>query len=119
MENITMPLRHDFSDDELDEMRDNLVELIGEQTTQKLEKKEVVKSYNDKLKDIESRVKVIAQHISDRYTDRDIACTVEYNSPERDVKTITRLDTNEQWMEPMTESDWNLFTQPVEKQEEE
>lgn len=111
-ENITRQLRHDFSDEELNEMRDNIADLIGEQGTVELEKKEVNKDFKNKLDDYKSRIKVLGMHLREKHAMHDVACSVVYNHPEKDVKTITRTDTNEQWMEPMSEADWNLFTQP-------
>jgi len=118
-EEKSLPLKHWFSDDELNDMRDNIANLVQEQTKVELEKKEVTKDFADDLKSIKQRIKTVAMHLHDKYTEHDVMCTIEYHSPTKNVKTITRSDTNEQWMDDMTAADYNLFNQGFKSQEEE
>lgn len=115
---IIRPLRHEFSEEELNEMRDNIADLVGEQTQVELEKKEVNKDFKTKLDDIKSRIKVLGLHLREKFSTHDVLCKVEYNQPEKNYMILTRTDTNEQWTEEMSANDWNLFNQPEKSEEE-
>jgi len=49
----------------------------------------------------------------------DVECLMEFHTPERNKKTLTREDTQESWVEPMADADFNLFNQFEENEQEE
>lgn len=65
------------------------------------------------------QISTLSDKVASGYEMRDVQCLIDYHTPERDKKTLTRTDTGESWVEPMNETDHNLFTQWEQRQLEE
>jgi len=82
--------------------------------------KEINAQYKSDITSQQNVISRSAQKIHDGYEYRDVDCEVEYNFPERGMKTITRLDTGETFVETMTYEEKNdLFINTEDKDEEE
>jgi hypothetical protein len=63
---------------------------------------EISAQYKADIKAQENLIRMAATKIHDGYEYRDVECEVEFNVPERGQKTITRSDTGETFIRPMT-----------------
>lgn len=72
--------------------------------------KETTAQFKAKIEACETIIKRNAAFIKDGYEFRSVKCTVDYNVPERGMKSITRTDTGETFVQPMNnEEKANLF----------
>lgn len=111
-------LRYDFTADEVYELA-----MLNAQDIAKLESVEKEKSqqtahYGAIIKEIKARLNKNSILITNGFENRDVDCEIYYNSPEPGKKTIIRLDTNKATVERMEYYEFNLFTQPVNEEEE-
>lgn len=77
------------------------------------QKKNTVASFTEKIKDLESELYGLAKKFEENTEQIEVDCKVEFNTPERGKKTITRLDTNTiARVEDMSEYEIKAIEQP-------
>ncbi|MDR2652296.1 MAG: hypothetical protein LBC68_08290, partial [Prevotellaceae bacterium] len=81
-------------------------------------KKAVVSDYGSRLNICKEEINQLSDKVARGYEMRDTHCTIDYHAPERNKKLLTRTDTGESWIEPMTDTDHNLFNQWEERERE-
>ena len=80
---------------ELEEEGRKLTDFLLEKATLEVEKSASNKHYADRIKAVDVRIEKQIPVVRDREIERKVACLVEYNVPEKGLKRVTRLDTNE------------------------
>lgn len=115
---ITRDLEYFFSDEEKLEMSRQLA--AENQNKRKLEdqKKSVQSQYASQINEKTETINVLSDKLAAGYEFRRIPCIVQYHTPERNKKTLTREDTGESFVEKMTEYDHDLFNQYEQEQAE-
>ena len=108
----TRPLICKLTDQEIQELGQELSEMVIEFTKKELEKKEVAKSYNDVLSNMMAMIKKRSYLIDRGEEERDISCRIDWNHPVAGKKRVVRQDSYESWVEDMKPDEMNLFTQP-------
>lgn len=113
---ITRDLEYHFSDEEKLEMSKQLAS--ENQNKRKLEdqKKAVTSQYGSQIAEKQETINQLSDKLAAGYEFRRIGCTVQWHTPERNKKTMTREDNGESWTEKMTENDHDLFNQYEEEQ---
>lgn len=106
----TLQLRHDFEEHEINEIAKLMTECHRKKIDVELNKKSATRQYNAEIKYWEREIDKNATLIENGFEDRDVSCEVIYNHPVSGQKTIRRLDTGEEWTEPMTIDEFDLFT---------
>lgn len=112
---ITRDLEYFFTDEEKLEMGKQLA--AENQNKRKLEdsKKAVMSQYGSQINEKQETINVLTDKLASGYEFRKIGCTIQWHTPDRNKKTITREDTGAEWVERMTEYDHDLFNQWEEK----
>ena len=105
----TLSLRHDFSENEINDIAHTLTDCLKSKGVIIVEKQQVNKRLNAEIKYWDKQIDDNSNLISEGFTHRDVACSVEFNKPVAGQKIITRLDTNDYWQEPMTMDEFDLF----------
>ena len=75
------------------------------------QKKSINSEYASRINIAREHININADKLASGYEMREIDCKVQYHTPEQNKKLLLRLDTMEEWIEPMTDYDYNLFTQ--------
>ena len=112
METITKPkaikhtrkLAHTFTDEEREKMNTNLADQVLEIQKLEIEKKETASRFKREIDDLNTRNKRLAKWLHDGWEERDTAVEVINHYPEDGKRTVTRMDTLEQWVEDMNEN---------------
>lgn len=115
---ITRSLRWNFTDSELNKMGQDLASSLDEKKQLEAQLKSAKKSYESKIGMEEEAISSLTSKINLKHENRDVKCDVILHHPVDGKKTITRLDTNESWEEPMESRDYDLFARMSEKDEE-
>lgn len=112
-------LEYYFTDDEKMQMSQQLA--VETQNKRRLEdqKKAVTSQYGSQINEKAESINSLSDKIAAGYEYRNIECTVQWHTPTKNKKLITRSDTDESFIENMTEYDHNLFNQYQEKLQEE
>lgn len=112
-------LEYYFTDDEKMAMSQQLA--VETQNKRRLEdqKKAVTSQYGSQINEKAESINTLSDKIASGYEYRNIECTVQWHTPTKNKKLLTRTDTGENWVENMTEYDHNLFNQYQEKLQEE
>lgn len=118
-ETCSRNLEYYFTDDEKMAMSQQLA--VETQNKRRLEdqKKAVTSQYGSQINEKAESINTLSDKIASGYEYRNIECTVQWHTPTKNKKLITRTDTGENWTENMTEYDHNLFNQYQEKLQEE
>lgn len=111
-------VKHNFTTDELLNLSEDIAVKNQELRQQEDEKKSVVSQYSSSINALKESISNVATKIANKFEHRDVECEVEYHTPEKDIKTITRTDNGQSWTERMTDFDYDLFTQFQEGDEE-
>ena len=111
-------LKYEFTPEELLELGRDLSNKNQELRTLVDQKKSVVAEYGSRMTIANEQIGSLSDKVAAGYEMRDVICMVDYHHPERDMKTITRTDTEESWEEKMNETDHNLFNTWEQKQRE-
>lgn len=116
---ISRSLEYRFTDEEKLEMSQVLA--VETQNKRKLEdsKKAVMSQYGSQINEKAEAINTLSDKIASGYEYRNIDCFVEWHTPSKNKKTLTRSDTGESWVDNMTEYDHNLFNQYQEEQQKE
>lgn len=75
------------------------------------QKKSVVAEFGSRIAVAKEQISSLSDKVASGYEMRETTVMIDYHLPERGKKTLTRTDTGEQWVEPMNDTDHNLFTQ--------
>lgn len=118
-ETVQRNLEYYFTDDEKMAMSQQLA--VETQNKRRLEdqKKAVTSQYGSQINEKAESINTLSDKIAAGYEYRNIECTVEWHTPTKNKKFLTRSDTGETFIENMTEYDHNLFNQYQEKLQEE
>lgn len=97
-------LPHTFTDVEREEMNTNLADQVLEIQKLEIEKKAVSSGFKRSIDDLNTRNKRLAKWLHDGFDERDIAVEVLNHYPTDGKRTVTRMDTHEQWVEDMDDN---------------
>ncbi|MDR1340114.1 MAG: hypothetical protein LBK58_08700 [Prevotellaceae bacterium] len=104
-------LTHEFNQHEKEELGKELanknLQLAGEEAS----KRSVVASYASQISATKEGIANLSNKLASGYELKETVCEVEYHTPERNIKQLRRTDTGETWTEPMTDVDFDLWTQ--------
>jgi hypothetical protein len=92
---LTMSLPVPLDQEQKNEMGKNMSEMELEIHSLESTKKAIAEQYNDKIKGKGAELYAIAKQYKEGVCYKDIECRVEFNMPEKGMKTIIRTDTNE------------------------
>jgi len=104
-------VKHNFTNDELLALSEDMAVKNQELRQQEDEKKSVLSQYSSHINELKESINNLATKVANRFEHREIECGVVFHTPERDVKTLTRKDNGASWTEKMTEFDYDLFNQ--------
>lgn len=118
-ETVQRNLEYYFTDDEKMAMSQQLA--VETQNKRRLEdqKKAVTSQYGSQINEKAEAINTLSDKIASGYEYRNIECTVQWHTPAKNKKLLTRSDTGETFIENMTEYDHNIFNQYQEKLQEE
>lgn len=102
---IQRQLKYNFTDNELLEKSEQLAGACTRLKEIEDEKKEVMSEYKHKVDEQSARISVLSCAIERKGETRMIDCEVEYNYPNKGVKTLTRMDNLEKIQEQMNHED--------------
>lgn len=111
-------LKYFFSPREMEDLANQLANKNQEKRRTEEEKKSVTSDYASKLKLTDEQINSLSDKVASGYEMRDVTCVVSYHEPEKGMKTITRTDTGESFIEGMNDSDHTLWNQWYLKQQE-
>lgn len=113
---ISRDLEYHFTDEEKLDMSKQLAS--ENQNKRKLEdqKKAVTSQYGSQIAEKQETINQLSDKLAAGYEFRRTECSVQWHTPDKNQKTITRSDTGESWTEKMNEYDHDLFNQWEEKQ---
>lgn len=111
-------LQYDFTAVEINELAVELANKNQEVARMEMEKKSVVARYKANIDLLSEQVNDLSNKVASGYEYRDVECEVIFNQPKNGQKTFIRSDTSKSFTEKMTDTDYNLFTQPISKNEE-
>lgn len=111
-------LRYEFTNEEMRELGRDLS--VKNQELRQLEeqKKSVVADFGSRMTIAKEHISSLSDKVASGYEMRDVMCMVEYHTPEINKKSYTRTDNSESWIEPMNDTDHNLFTQWEQRERE-
>lgn len=111
-------LRYEFTNEEMRDLGRDLS--VKNQELRQLEeqKKSVVADFGSRMTIAKEHISSLSDKVASGYEMRDVMCMVEYHTPEINKKTYTRTDNEESWIEPMNDTDHNLFTQWEQRERE-
>lgn len=92
---ITLTLPCNFTQQEIDERRDQFNALFCECDNVEQEKAEVVKTYNAQLKALHAKMRALSHAIVRKGEDRAVECVVFPHTPTTGLKMTVRKDTQE------------------------
>ena len=97
-------LAHTFTDEERESMNTNLADQVLEIQKLEIEKKATSAIFKKQIDDLNTRNKRLAKWLHDGWEQRYTAVEVINHYPEEGKRTVTRMDTLEQWVEDMNEN---------------
>lgn len=98
----TLNLKHDFSNDEINDIAKEMSAHLNTKVALEIEKSQAMKGYSSQIKYWDKKINQLNELITNEFEYRDISCEVKYNDPVVGQKTIIRQDNYEQWQEPMS-----------------
>lgn len=104
-------LKYDFSNEERLELGRDLSQMNQKLRQLEDEKKSVVSEFGSRIAIVKEQISSLSDKVASGYEMRDTIVTIDYHMPERGKKTLTRTDTGESWVEPMNNTDHDLFNQ--------
>lgn len=104
-------LKYEFSDLEKLELGRDLSSKNQELRQLEEQKKSVVAEFGSRIAVAKEMISSLSDKVASGYEMRDTTVMIDYHLPERGKKILTRTDTGESWVEPMNDTDHNLFTQ--------
>lgn len=111
-------LRYEFTNEEMRDLGRDLS--VKNQELRQLEeqKKSVVADFGSRMTIAKEHISSLSDKVASGYEMRDVMCMVEYHTPGINKKSYTRTDNSESWIEPMNDTDHNLFTQWEQRERE-
>lgn len=111
-------LKYVFTPKEKEEIGIELANKTQEQRSLEDEKKSITSTYASRINEAKEQITQAANKVASGYELRQIECEVQYHIPKEGMKTMTRLDIDENrdgmeetWTEKMNSMDYNLWTQ--------
>lgn len=104
-------LKYEFTPEEMLELGRDLSAKNQELRQIEEQKKSVVPEYGSRIAIAKEQISSLSDKVASGYEMRETTVMIDYHLPERGKKTLTRTDTGEQWVEPMNDTDHNLFNQ--------
>lgn len=104
-------LKYEFTSDEMLELGRDLSAKNQELRQLEEQKKSVVAEFGSRIAVAKEQISSLSDKVASGYEMRETTVMIDYHLPERGKKTLTRTDTGEQWVEPMNDTDHNLFNQ--------
>jgi hypothetical protein len=92
---LSLQLRCEFSQQELDDKRDRLSTALLEYDKVEDEKREASKCYTESLKALRGEMRSLSKQINCKGEDRAVDCFARFHDPSIGFKTFVRLDTGE------------------------
>jgi hypothetical protein len=108
---VKRALTYTFSQREKEELGKELANKNLQLAEHEAGKRSVVSSYASQITTDKENIAALSNKLASGYEIRETVCEVEYHTPEKNIKRLVRTDTNESWTEPMTDVDFNLWTQ--------
>lgn len=115
---VKRTVKYEFTDAEKLELGRDLSLRSQDLRTLEDQKKSVVSDFGSRMTIAREQIGSLSDKVASGYEMRDVTCLVDYHEPEMGKKTMTRTDTGEEWVEPMNETDHNLFTQWEDRERE-
>lgn len=104
-------LKYEFSYGEMLDLGRDLSAKNQELRQLEEQKKSVVAEFGSRIAVAKEQISSLSDKVASGYEMRETTCMIDYHVPVRGKKTMTRSDTNESWVEPMNDTDHNLFNQ--------
>ena len=104
-------LRYDFTAEEIYSLSKDLAVKNVAMRSEEEEKKAIVSQYSSRINTLRSQIQDLSNKVSSGYEVRKVQCNIKYHFPEQNKKQITRTDTKEKFVEPMTKEDHHLWNQ--------
>lgn len=111
-------LKHVFTEQELLALSEDLAVKNQDLMSVENEKKSVVSGYGSRINEIKEGIGALSNKVANKFEHREVDCEVQYHTPEKGIKTLTRGDTGESFTEKMSEMDYDLFNQFQEEENE-
>jgi hypothetical protein len=111
VQTVKRALSYTFTQREKEELGRELANKNLQLTQQEASKRSVMASYGSQISQTKEDISALSNKLAAGYEIRDTVCEVSYHKPDRNLKTLMRTDTGELWTEPMTDVDFNLWTQ--------
>lgn len=73
------------------------------------EKKSMVAHFSSQMSIKKEEIRLTSSQLANKYEHRNVDCDIEFHTPDKGKKRVTRQDTNENWIENMSDIDWNLW----------
>ncbi len=103
-------LKCDLTEHEINDIAKEMSERLNQKSQLETEKKETIKKYTREISYYDKKINEGVVLISLGYEEREVNVEIKMNTPDKGFKTITRLDTFENWSEPMNINEYDLFT---------
>src|SRR5687768_6257160 len=100
----TRQLAHTFTPEERESMNKNLADQVLDVQKLEIEKKASNAGFKSKIDTLNTGNKRLAKWLHDGWMERETAVEIINHYPKDGQRTITRMDTNEQWVEDMNEN---------------
>jgi hypothetical protein len=111
IQTVKRALSYEFTQREKEELGRELANKNLQLSQQEASKRSVVASYGSQISQTKEDIAMLSNKLAAGYEIRDTVCEVQYHHPNRNIKTLLRTDTGETWTEPMSDVDFNLWTQ--------
>ncbi|MDR1348291.1 MAG: hypothetical protein LBJ63_07720 [Prevotellaceae bacterium] len=111
-------LRYEFTPEERESSAIALANKNQELRQIEDKKKSAMSDYGSMINVCKEEINKLSDNVARGYEIRDTLCTIDYHQPEMNKKLLARTDTGETWVEPMTDTDHNLFNQWEERERE-
>lgn len=103
--------RHDFTDDELLALGDEIASRLQEKSDIQSEKKIVTRAFSDKIKVIDKEMERIGQCIADKFELRETRCRVEYDVQSGKKRFYDAETGVHHLTQDMDDNDYKLFNE--------
>jgi hypothetical protein len=111
-------LRYDFSAVEVHDLSMSMANKTQEFASIEGEKKAITSQFSSKLNILKESINSLADKVASGYEMREVECDIQYHKPEQGKKTYIRKDTGAKIVEKMDSSDFNLWNQYNEEENE-
>lgn len=110
-------LKHVFTEEELLALGEDLSVKNQDLMSTENEKKSVVSQYGSRINELKEGIGALSNKVANKFEHREVDCEVEYHTPDKGIKTLTRGDTGQTFTEKMSSLDYDLFNQYQDEEE--